>query len=120
MAFIAATIVLSVSLRLFATGSGASAEAEARMHAALLAQSTLEAVGRSIPMTVGETVDSVDGRFVRRVAIRRAPEVEPEARSPRQSRDRTQAFQVDVSVTWRERVRERSVDLSVIRLASSP
>src|SRR5919199_419290 len=75
VAFTVVTILLGAAMRLFSTGLSAADQTRAYSEALLVAESSLDQIGTSIPLADGENDDRIDDRFRRRIRIvRRADE----------------------------------------------
>lgn len=108
VAFTIAALMLGALYQLFSTGLRSSAAAENYETAMLLAESGIDAL-TATALTPGET-DNRIGRFERRTRVTRRPEL-----SSTQALSVPVPFEVEVSVTWHEGVRARSVRLATLR-----
>jgi general secretion pathway protein I len=111
---LAALMILALAfgalLRLVSSGLGGLRAAEDYAGASLLAESWLDGLGIERPLREGAATGAFDDRFRWWADIRRVP-------LPAADGWPVQAFEVDLTVTWDEGARERSIALSTLRLA---
>ncbi|HTY70378.1 MAG TPA: type II secretion system protein [Alphaproteobacteria bacterium] len=81
-----------------------------------LAEDKLESAGITEPLRVGQTEGQFDERFSWRVAVTNYRDKPPVGAVAAQS-DALGLFRVQVTVGWREGVRDRQIALSTVRLA---
>ena len=109
VAFAVAALVLSVLLPTFSAGLGAASRAKAVTEATLLAESSLDAIGTTIPLAPGRLDDVYDGRYRWHAEIAARPDLAA-ATLP------VAPYEVTVTVAWNELGRERHVALHTLRL----
>ncbi len=81
-----------------------------------LAEDKLESAGVTEPLRVGQTEGQFDERFSWRVAVTNYRDKPPAGAAAAQS-DVLGLFRIEVTVGWREGVRDRQIALSTVRLA---
>ena len=112
MAFAVAGILLVAVLRTVALGLDGSRRSESVTRAAILAESALDALGTVSALADGDTAEITDGPFRIDTAVERYRG--PDA--PAAEGQYLVVFRLSVTVSWRERGRERTVSLSTLRL----
>ena len=115
VALVVLMIGLGTLLRLFSTGMGATAAAESRALAVLLAQSRLAAIGIETPLEAGIEDGAFDDRF------RWTAEITPieEAGEAQDLGTGFTLWRVAVTVSWGAAPRGGSVTLTSARLAAA-
>jgi general secretion pathway protein I len=113
VAFIIAALMLGTMYEMFAGDLRSGSAAESYRDAVLIGQSALDAVS-TVPISPGESFDRV-GSYDRDIRITERPDLIP-------AKTLTHAipYQIEVRVSWREGIRQRSIDLVTLRLASPP
>jgi len=114
-----AALVLTGLLKTFSLGFTSLERARDSIGAALLAESTLEAVGVSGPPAEGAVTDSV-GRYLRQVSITAYGTGAPERVGAAAQTPVPRAVRVVVTVGWPADNPARSVRLETLRLVSGP
>jgi general secretion pathway protein I len=84
-----------------------------------LADDKLESAGITEPLRVGQTEGQFDERFSWRVAVTNYRDRPPVGAAAAQS-DALALFRIEVTVGWRDGVRERQIALSTVRLVQVP
>jgi hypothetical protein len=112
VAFTICALMLGAFLQIFSTGLRTGRVTDSYGTAVLHAQSLLAAVGKSAPISAGETAGQIDARYRWRLNVQRYED----------GRDRFEdgplsPYQVTISVLWMERDEERSVQLATLRFA---
>jgi general secretion pathway protein I len=113
VAFVVAAMMLGVMYDVFSSDVRSEGTAESYRDAVLISQSALDALA-TVPISPGESLDRV-GIYERAIRITERPELLP-AKAP----TRAMPYQVEVRVSWREGMRQHSIDLVTLRLAPPP
>jgi|SRR5215469_4521336 len=111
VAFAIAAIFLAAFYEIFATSLRGAATAETYSKAVLLAQSTLDQLAGS-PLVPGDRSDRV-GRYLRQSSVRERPDLGRVGVT-------VIPYEVDVQISWRQGVRDRTVSLSTLKLGAAP
>jgi general secretion pathway protein I len=113
VAFAIAALMLGAMYDMLASDLRSEGRAESYRDAILIGQSALDAVA-TVPTSPGESFDRV-GIYEREIRITERPELKP-------AKALTDAipYQIEVRVSWREGIRQRSIDLVTLRLAPPP
>jgi general secretion pathway protein I len=113
VAFAIAALMLGAMYDMLASDLRSQGTAESYRDAVLIGQSALDAVA-TVPTSPGELSDRV-GIYEREIRITERPELKP----PKALTDAI-AYQIEVRVSWREGIRQRSIDLVTLHLALPP
>jgi general secretion pathway protein I len=113
VAFAIAALILGAMYDMLASDLRSEGTAESYRSAVLIGQSALDAVA-TVPTSPGESSDRI-GIYEREIRITEHPELKP-------AKALTDAipYQIEVRVSWREGIRQRSIDLVTLRLAPPP
>lgn len=111
VAFAIAALFLAAFYEIFATGLRGATTAETYGKAVLLAESTLDQLAGS-PLTPGDRSDHV-GRYLRQSSVRERPDLGRAGVT-------VIPYEIDVKISWRQGVRERTVSLSTLKLGAAP
>jgi len=113
VAFTIAALMLGAMYEMLASDLRSEGMAGSYRDAVLIGQSALDAVA-TVPISPGKSFDRV-GSYEREIRITERPELKP-------AKARTDAipYQIEVRVSWRVGIRQRSVDLVTLRLAPPP
>jgi general secretion pathway protein I len=113
VAFAIAALILGALYDMLASDLRSEGTAASYREAVLIGQSALDAVA-TVPTNPGESFDRV-GIYEREIRITERPELKP-------AKALTDAipYQIEVRVSWREGIRQRSIDLVTLRLAPPP
>src|SRR5271168_3304972 len=108
VAFTIAALMLGAMYEMLASDLRSEGMAGSYRDAVLIGQSALDAVA-TVPIGPGESFDRV-GSYEREIRITERPELKP-------AKARTDAipYQIEVRVSWRVGIRQRSVDLVTLR-----
>jgi len=109
---LAELLLLGAVYQLFSSGLRTGAGAEAYSNAVLLAESGIDVLSVTA-LKEGDTSDRI-GIYERRTHVRIRPDIMPEIRSV------LVPFEIEVQVSWRQGVSERSVSLSTLHLGRRP
>ncbi len=116
VAFVILALTLGVFMRIFSGGLGNIGAAENYSQAITIAESRLAAIGIETPLVVGEMSGEEAPRYTWRTRVEKAsPGVpgEPGATPP------LELYQVEVTVSWGDAQKPRSVHLTTLRAARS-
>jgi general secretion pathway protein I len=116
VAFAVASLLLGGMYQILSTGLRSASVAGEYSTALMLAESTMEEIGISEPIVVGDTLDRIPPSYARRLRVRPRPDllpvgVEHPAMAP---------YEIEVTVSWGHRRRPRSVVISTVRLVKVP
>jgi general secretion pathway protein I len=113
VAFAIAALILGSMYDMLASDLRSEGTAESYRNAVLIGQSALDAVA-TVPVDPGESFDRI-GIYEREIRIAERPELKP-------AKALTDAipYQIEVRVSWREGIRQHTIDLVTLRLAPPP
>jgi general secretion pathway protein I len=114
VAFAVAALLLGALYQIFSTALRSGATAEHYSRAVLLAESALEASGAALDLAALDELEQIGGRYERRTRVRARPDLVSGSRD-----GGVMLYEVEVSVTWNEGPRTRSVELSSLRLGAA-
>jgi hypothetical protein len=103
-------------LRILTFGLDGGERAEALTRATIIAESTLDAIGVVTPLKAGDAAELRDGPFRILASVERYHE--PNAAGDEQRY--LVFYRVSATVTWLDGRRQRSVELSTLRLGPQP
>jgi general secretion pathway protein I len=112
VAFTIAALLLVAVLRILTLGLDGGERAEAFTRATIIAESTLDAIGVVTPLIPGEAAELRDGPFRILASVERYHE--PDAVNDDQRY--LVFYRVSATVSWLDGRRQRSVELSTLRL----
>jgi len=112
VAFAIAGVLMTLLLRVLSGGLDSTGRSRAEVSAVLAAQSALDELGRSIPLRDGQELSSDRDRFHIATTVHRYSENVTADTSTLYS----VPYEVEVTVSWREGRRDRSISLRSLRL----
>lgn len=113
VAFTIAGILLVALLRVFSGAIDSSRRTNAFSEATMIAESTLESIGASIPLRDGAKFERREGQYRVETSVRRyAPDTVVHTTHPA-----VVPYEIAVTVSWGEQQRDRSVALRTLHLA---
>jgi general secretion pathway protein I len=113
VAFVIAAVTLGAIYEIFSTGVRSNVATESYRDATLIGESALDALD-GVPISAGESRDRL-GAYERVTRITERPDLLPAG-----TLRRFFPYQIEVTVTWRDGLHERSVDFATLRLAAPP
>lgn len=113
VAFAIAAVMLGALYDVFSVSVGSENAADRYRNAVLLAQSALDALS-TVPISPGHSVDRI-GIYERTTEIIPRPDLVPKGMLYR-----ALPYEVEVRVSWRDGIRQRSVQLDTLRLVPVP
>jgi general secretion pathway protein I len=115
VAFAAAALLLGALYQIFSVGLRSGATAEHYGRAVLLAETALEVTGTVVELAGHDEREQIDGRYERHIRVLPRPDLSP----PERDAAGLMLYEIEVSVTWREGPRSRSVTLSSLRAGAA-
>ena len=116
VAFAIAAVLLLPLLRSFSTGIGMATRSDAATEATLIAQSTLEGMGRLVALDAGASIDRQEGPYHVSAVVDRYQGDGVAAGSILT----VVPYDVAVTVDWQEGARTHSITLHTLRLGPPP
>jgi general secretion pathway protein I len=113
VAFTIAALMLGAMYDMLASDLRSEGTAEFHRDAVLIGQSALDAVATG-PTSPGKSFDRI-GIYEREIRITERPELKPAS-----AKTDAIPYQIEVRVSWREGIRQHSIDLVTLRLALPP
>ncbi len=116
VAFAVSSLLLGGVYQIISAGLRSAHVASEYSTAIMLAESSMEEIGISEPIVIGDSLDRIQGSYDRRLRVRPRPDllpvgVEHPAMTP---------YEIEVTVSWGHRRRPRSVVISTVRLVAVP